>query len=174
MPEIIESYGLFWDAADVAWDIGGNKRALLGAPAWQKKAVPINFATQVGIYVLYSGHKMIYVGQVGSGRATLFGRLRRHRHDRLARRWDRFSWFGLRVVKDNGTLGTVRSIKRSQLNTILNQMEAILVAAAEPVLNKQGGRFGRRHRYVQIWDERLGPTESEMIQEIYDHLKGQE
>lgn len=170
MAEIIETYGLFWDATNVAWDIGGNKRAIWGTPAWQKRAEPVNFATQVGIYVLFSGHKMIYVGQVGSGRATLFGRLRRHRHDHLSGRWDRFSWFGLRAVKDNGTLGTIRKIKRSQHSAILNQMEAVLVAAAEPVLNKQGGRFGRRRRYVQIRDERLGPSESEMIQAIHDHL----
>ena len=174
MAEIIEAYGLFWDAANVSWGKGGSSGALWGVPAWQKNAEPINFARQSGIYVLYAGHRMIYVGQVGSGRAKLFGRLRRHHLDSLAGRWDHFSWFGLRSVKGSGILGSERKIKRAQLTTILDQMEAVLIAAAEPVLNKQGGKFGKWHRYVQVRDEHLGPTESEMIQEIYDYLQEEE
>jgi hypothetical protein len=174
MAEIIEAYGLFWDAANVDWGKGGNAKALWGIPAWQKNAEPINFASQVGIYVLYEGHQMIYVGQVGSGRATLFGRLRRHHHDAIAGRWDRFSWFGLCSVRADGNLGNPKKIERATLATILNKMEAVLIAAAEPVLNKQGGKFGKFRRYVQVRDEDLGPTESEMIQAIYDGLQKQE
>jgi len=173
MAEIIEAYGLFWEAADVDWSKGGNARVLWGRPAWQKTAVPFDFASQVGIYVLYAGHKMIYVGQVGSGHATLYGRLRRHRHDSLAGRWDHFSWFGLLRVMGNGKLVTAKKKKSAPLTTILNQMEAVLIASAEPVLNKQGGKFGKRRRYLQVRDEDLGPTESEMIRDIYDCVQKQ-
>lgn len=53
-------------------------------------------------------------------------------------------------------------------------MEAILIASAEPVLNKKGGSFGPRRRYVQARDEGLGLTESEMIREIYNRQQEQE
>ena len=54
-------------------------------------------------------------------------------------------------------------------------MEAILIAAAEPSLNKKGGSFGRRRRYMQFRDEDLGSTQSEMIKVIYYyHLKEQD
>lgn len=171
MAEIIEAYGLFWDASDVDWAKASASANLLGIPAWQKKADPINFAKQSGIYVLYDGHKIIYVGQVGSGKVKLYGRLRGHRHDSLAGRWDHFSWFGLRKVTGAGKLGNEKKIKAAQLTTILNQMEAILIAAAEPTLNKQGGRFGPQRRYKQKRDKILGPTECEMIQKIYGHLQ---
>jgi len=116
---------------------------------------------------------MIYVGQVGSGRATLYGRLRRHRHDSLAGRWDHFSWFGLLRVMGNGKLVKAKKKKSAPLTTILNQMEAVLIASSEPVLNKQGGKFGKQRRYMQVRDEDLGPTESEMIRKIHDYVQKQ-
>ena len=85
---------------------------------------------------------MIYVGQPGSGNQRLFGRLKRHRRDALAGRWDHFSWFGLRRVKANGELSTEKLKATATIATALNHMEAVLISAAEPSLNKQGGRYG--------------------------------
>lgn len=50
----------------------------------------------------------------------------------------------------------------------------MLIAAAEPSLNKQSGKFGRGRRYLQARDERLGPTQEEMIQAIYESLPDEE
>lgn len=57
----------------------------------------------------------------------------------------------------------------------LNHIEAVLIASAEPSLNKQGGRFGKSaKRYLQIRDGRLGPTESEMLRELWKRRDGTE
>lgn len=102
MSGIIQCYGLFWREEDVFWGAGRTRGQLLGVPARLRTATPTDFRQQVGIYVLYSGHQMIYVGQTGSGKRKLFSRLKAHRRDSLADRWDRFSWFGLRRP---GTIG---------------------------------------------------------------------
>jgi len=171
MTDIITTYGLFWRSEDVYWGAGSNRGSLLGVPAHARKAEVIDFRDQAGLYVLYAGHDLIYVGQAGSGKATLFSRLKKHRKDQLTDRWDRFSWFGLRRVLKNGALGKLNARARSTAATTLNQIEAVLIATAEPALNRQGGRFGKRRRYLQVRDERLGPTEREMIQKLYDDLE---
>ncbi|WP_206678263.1 hypothetical protein, partial [Salmonella enterica] len=68
-----------------------------------KAAKPVNFADRVGVYILYSGERVIYVGRITEPR--LGPRLWDHMCDRLAGRWDRFSWFGVRTADDDGTLG---------------------------------------------------------------------
>jgi len=71
MADIIETYGLFWRDEDVYWGAGSNRGTLLGVPAHRRSAEPVDFHDQAGLYVLYSGHDLICVGQAGSGRATL-------------------------------------------------------------------------------------------------------
>ena len=128
---------------------------------------------QIGIYVLYSGHQIIYVGQTGAGNSRLFSRLKRHRSDHLAGRWDKFSWFGLLRLLKGGGLSTESLRTTSSLRVSLNHIEAVLLAAAEPALNKQGGRFGKQaKKFLQYRDATtLGKTESEMIQEIWKSLQ---
>ena len=44
---------------------------------------------------------------------------------------------------------------------------AVLIAAAEPPLNRQGGTFGRGvGRYLQVRDERLGLSEEQMLRRL--------
>ena len=172
MADVIQSYGLFWREADVYWGAGSQKGQLLGVPAKQLTSGPIDFREQIGVYVLYDGHQMVYVGQSGSKDRRLLSRLRRHRKDALAGRWDAFSWFGMRGVLKNGSLSNVNQKAGSPLAKSLDLMEAILIAAAEPALNRQGGRFGKNAvRYIQQRDERLGRTQEQMIQELWDKLE---
>jgi len=167
MAGIIQCYGLFWRKDCVYWN-ASSKARLLGVPARAKTAVPTDFHEQVGIYVLYEGHQMIYVGQTGSGKRKLFSRLKAHTRDVLANRWDHFSWFGLRRPISNGNLSTEKLRTSAGMATALNHIEAVLISAAEPALNKQGGRFGKNaKRFLQIRDDRLGPTESEMIRQLW-------
>ena len=168
MAGIIQAYGLFWSADNVFWGKGSQPGALWGVPARARSSAPVDFRDQIGIYVLYEGHRMIYVGQTGSKNQRLFGRLKRHRKDVLAGRWDHFSWFGLRRVKRNGQLSIDKHKAGATVATALNHIEAVLISAAEPTLNRQGGRFGRdAKRYLQVRDDRLGLTEAEMIQELW-------
>jgi len=170
MNGIIQAYGLFWRLEDVFWGAGGQAGKLLGVPKGARSSEPMDFRTQAGIYVLYSGHEMVYVGQAGSGKAMLFNRLKAHRKDQLAGRWNKFSWFGLRRVLASGKLGPVNKKAKSSFDMALDQIEAVMIASAEPALNRQGGRFGRGRQFLQVRDENLGPTYQAMIKFVYDQL----
>lgn len=168
---IIRSFGLFWKAEHVFWGKGSQPGALLGVPASGRRSKPVDLRRQVGIYVLYSGHQMIYVGQTGAGNQKLFSRLKQHRKDMLAGRWDTFSWFGLLYTLSNGKLSTVNQRAGAPLAIALNHMEAILIATAEPQLNRQGGRFGKGvTRYLQYRDKKLGLTDQQLIREIWKKI----
>lgn len=130
---------------------------------------PINFRGQIGIYALYADYDLVYVGQAGVGNQTLFSRIKQHRKNDLAERWNRFSWFGVLRVLNNGNLANRTDALHPELSDVLNHIEAILIHAAEPPMNGQGGRFGDNvTRYKQVRDERLGPSTHEMIKALYN------
>ena len=150
------------------WGTGGNAGSLLGLPAHNVTSEAIDFRDQSGVYVLYSGFHMIYVGQAGVGNQKLFNRLKQHTRDALADRWDRFSWFGIRRVLANNGLSAESEAKHTDLANVLNHIEAILIHAAEPQHNRQGGKFGDKvTQYLQYRDyENLGQTTDEKIDEL--------
>lgn len=161
---LISSVGFFWRKDHVFWGAGSSPGKLLGVPAKNVTAGPIDFREQSEIYVLYSEYKPIYVGQCGLGNPKLLKRLKQHRIDDLAERWDRFSWFGIRRVKQNGELSAEISAVHPSIASVLNHVEGVLIHAMEPPMNGQRGRFGSRViRYVQKRDERLGPETEELL-----------
>ena len=166
---LIQNYGLFWKESDVFWGSGGGKAGrLLGVPAGSTTAEPTDFREQSGVYVLYADYDMVYVGQAGVGKQKLFDRLKQHRRDALAERWNRFSWFGIRRVLTGGQLGAESEKKHPTLDVILNHIEAILIHSAEPKQSRQSGRFGEKvKQFLQLRDGAyLGPTQEEMIYDI--------
>jgi len=166
---MIQSIGLFWRPDHVYWGAGSNSGKLLGIPANCRSDNPTDFREQAGIYVLYSEFRPIYVGQTGSGSQKLLVRLRQHRSDDLAERWDRFSWFGLRRVLGNNQLSRENRAAHPEIALVLNHIEAILIHAIEPPLNRQGGRFGESvTRFLQVRDERLGKSVEDMVKEVYE------
>lgn len=168
---MIQTIGLFWRPDQIFWGAGSQPGKLLGVPASSTTSPPIDFREQSGIYVLYSEFHPIYVGQAGSGNQKLFARLKQHRTDDLSERWDRFSWFGLRRVLGNGDLSKENQAAHPDISVVLNHMEAVLIHAMEPAHNRQGGRFGAQvERYLQIRDDRLGPTPEEMIRDLWRAL----
>ena len=86
--EIISSFGMFWRRDAIEWMATPK---ILGMQ--QIGAQPVDFNRQVGIYLLYDGREVIYVGRATD--RPLGRRLYEHTADRLSTRWDRFSWFGL-------------------------------------------------------------------------------
>ncbi|MEM7312590.1 MAG: GIY-YIG nuclease family protein [Planctomycetota bacterium] len=173
---IIQSYGLFWSVDDVYWGKGSQAGSLLGVPARARTSEPCDFRQQVGIYVLYWDFDLVYVGQTGAKNQKLFRRLRKHRRDELAGRWNRFSWFGLRRVLSNGNLSSEKLRAGASLGTALDHIEAVMIAATEPTLNRQGGRFGKEkgiYKYLQCRDPRLGPTDDQMLRDVWSHLSGE-
>jgi hypothetical protein len=146
---VIKNYGLMWRRDSVFWGRGSNKGVLQG----RRSRKIVDFREQVGVYVLYDeARRPIYVGQAGQ-RHGLFNRLKNHRSDSLAHRWQYFGWFGLLTVNKTGKLsGWNAPSKRvsGTMRSTLNEIEGVLIAATEPPFNKQGARFQGIARYRQV------------------------
>lgn len=149
---LIQNYGLFWRLDQVYWGRQRDPGRLLGRRAKKAKSNKVDFRHQRGVYVLYDDNfKIVYLGQAGGrNRGTLFKRLRKHKRDHLAQRWSRFSWFGIcPVVGDR--LDERYTPASPSIEGVLNHIEGILLAAAEPPLNLQRGRFGDDvERFLQV------------------------
>lgn len=147
---VIKNYGLMWYRDKVFWGRARHTGLLQG----RRSHRIIDFRDQIGVYVLYDeARHPIYVGQAGQGNARLFRRLRSHRRDSLAPRWHYFSWFGLLSVNKTGRLSGHDNKSKHVSGTIqstLNEIEGVLIAATEPPFNKQGARFRGIHRYRQV------------------------
>jgi hypothetical protein len=170
---LINTVGLFWRTDRVFWGRPKVAGRLLGVPSGNKKGPPVDFREQAGIYVLYFNYEIVYVGQTGKNDQSLFVRLRQHRVDDLAERWNQFSWFGVRRVLNGGTLSKKTAQFHPSLGTALDHIEAVLIHAADPPRNGQDGRFGSAvTRYLQVRDPELGATDAEMLRSIADKLNG--
>jgi len=164
---VIKNYGLMWRRDGVFWNTTSKYAEVYGRSQWRE----INFATQIGVYVLYDENRRpIYVGQAGQGNARLFSRLHSHTRDHLAPRWRYFSWFGLLTVNKNGSLsawdGPDKQV-RGTIRSTLDEIEGVLIAATEPPYNKQGARFKGITRYRQILDP---DAEHVSMRQLYDTL----
>jgi hypothetical protein len=168
---LIQNYGLFWRRALIHFGAGKNAGHLKGKPVGAKRDDPVDFRDQQGVYCLYDdGFRVVYVGQAGGKNdQRLFDRLKQHREDFVSDRWTKFSWFGIRRVLGNGDLQVEKATAHPDIGDVLNHIEAILIAAAEPVHNRQGGRFGESvEQYLQYRDvDNVGPETTEMIRGLW-------
>ncbi|MGK7222788.1 hypothetical protein ACSNO4_08325 [Kocuria flava] len=147
-PGLVTSFGMFWRRDQVDWS-KGNRSRILGHQAGNEKE--INFAGQIGVYLLHDGARTVYVGRVSKPRMGL--RLFEHTKDRLSGRWDRFSWFGLRPVLSKGVLGDPGATFGTDL--VVATMEAILIEGLEPPQNRRQGDGMTGQEYQQSVDEQL-------------------
>lgn len=137
---IITSFGMFWRRDAIEW---ASMPKLLGMQ--QIGATPVNFAEQIGIYLLYDGREVIYVGRTTD--RPLGKRLYEHTVDRLSVRWDRFSWFGLLPVSEEGKLGKLPAA--FDADKLIPAFEAVLIEALEPRQNRKRGDDLSAVEYVQ-------------------------
>lgn len=158
----LNAFGMFWRREEVDWEQRGQ--TLLGAQL--KAAQPINFADQVGVYILYSGDRVTYVGRVTEPR--LGPRLWDHTRDRLTGRWDRFSWFGVRAVADDGSLGHVPAGNFS-VEMLVATMEALLIEGLEPPQNRRRGDGFNATEFIQTTDPQV---ERRRAQQFFQRLTG--
>jgi len=128
---IITSFGMFWRRNAIQWS---STPRLLGVQQLGS-SIAVDFNKQLGIYLLYDGREVIYIGRTTD--RPLGRRLYEHTLDRLAVRWDRFSWFGLLPVLENGQLGDFPSDYEAA--KIIPALEAILIEALEPRQNRKRG-----------------------------------
>ncbi len=145
--KIIKTYGMYWARDVVNWNL---KPKLLGVQNYGAKTV--NFSEIRGIYLLYDNREVIYIGQaVDQG---ILKRLVVHTKDRLAGRWNRFSWFGFDTVKADGALSMSPITVKLNLNDLANTLEGVLIEGLEPRQNRKAGNmFG--DEYLQVVDKKL-------------------
>lgn len=141
----LKAFGMFWQREQVVWS--GRPR-LLGRQTLG--ASNVNFAAQVGVYLLHDRDRVIYVGRATD---TMFTRLKFHTVDRLSGRWDRFSWFGLRDVAADGSLST--SSASWSPSVIIETLEALLIESLEPPLNRKRGDNFSGAEYIQVLDPEI-------------------
>ena len=141
--EIVTSFGMFWRRDAIEWN---SSPKLLGMQ--QLGATPVDFGKQLGIYLLYDRREVIYIGR--STDRPLGRRLSEHITDRLAARWDRFSWFGLLPVSDTGVLGDLP--RHYEGAKVIPALEAILIEALEPRQNRKRGDDLAAVEYIQHED----------------------
>ena len=144
---IIRAFGMFWRRDKVDWVI---KPMLKGQQ--QEGADSVNFADQIGVYLLHDGREVVYVGRTTE--KHLGTRLSEHTRDRLNGRWDRFSWFGLLGVTETGELAQDRSVG-STYEDIIVTLEALLIEGLEPRQNRRRGDAFRAVEYLQVPDPEL-------------------
>jgi hypothetical protein len=156
--EIIQAFGMFWKRSDVLWR---RTPKLLGIESLG--ADPVDFSEQRGIYLLYDGREVVYVGR--STDRPLGRRLYEHTIDRLSGRWDRFSWFGFRPVSETGLLGEIREMYNSEL--IISMLEAVLIEAIEPRQNRRRGDDLEGVEYLQARDPEI---EKKRLKTMIDKL----
>jgi hypothetical protein len=179
---IITCYGQFWDRALVNWrGVQGRQREhpKLGGKLGSKL---VDMADQIGIYVLYDErYEPVYAGQVGRpksknhsagvGGNTLFARLKAHADGEIGGRWRFFSWYGLKRINKDGRLRAV-TVRQVKVKTIIDALEAAMVASFEPRLNSQSGNLKSAKLVKQEPDpETLSNTLETRLDRIEQGLK---
>jgi hypothetical protein len=144
--DIVSSFGMFWRRGAIQW---GPTPRLLGMQ--QIGATSVDFSKQLGIYLLYDGREVIYIGRTTD--RPLGRRLYEHTLDRMAARWDRFSWFGLLPVSDAGKLGPLPVTYDAA--KMIPALEAILIEALEPRQNRKRGDDLSAVEYLQHEDPEI-------------------
>lgn len=134
---------MFWRREAIEWV---STPRLLGMQ--QIGATAVDFTRQLGIYLLYDGREVIYVGRTTD--RPLGRRLYEHTIDRLSARWDRFSWFGLLPVSESGSLGQLPAT--FDATKMIPALEAILIEALEPRQNRKRGDDLAAVEYLQQED----------------------
>lgn len=154
--EVISSFGMFWRREAIEWT---TTPRLLGTQ--QIGAASVDFSQQKGIYLLYDGREVIYVGRATE--RPLGRRLYEHTLDRLSSRWDRFSWFGVLPVSETGSLGILPDTFTA--SRLLPALEAILIEALEPRQNRKRGDDLSAVEYIQKDDPEIQKKKTKQIME---------
>jgi hypothetical protein len=147
---IIHSFGMYWQRDLIVWR---NEPRLYGKQ--QAASKPVDFGKQKGIYILYDHHTVVYVGR--SIERPLSKRLHEHTVDRLGSRWNRFSWFGLLDVTQQGNLR--ETAIDASLAVLVATLEALLIEALEPPQNRKRGDDFSAVEYIQDIDPELKERE---------------
>ncbi len=164
---IIHSIGMYWQRNLVVWR---NDPRMFGKQ--QALAKPVDFGKQKGIYILYDHHTVVYVGRAID--RPLGKRLYEHTIDRLASRWNRFSWFGLLDVTQEGNAPEPDFERLGwSLASLVATLEALLIEALEPPQNRKRGDDFTAIEYIQDVDPELREREIQnTLRSIEEKMRG--
>jgi hypothetical protein len=161
---IIHSFGMYWQRDLVVWR---NDPKMYGKQ--QALSKPVDFGKQKGIYILYDHHTVVYVGR--SIDRPLGKRIYEHTIDRLGSRWNRFSWFGLLDVTQEGNLR--ETALNTSLASLVGTLEALLIEALEPPQNRRRGDDFSAIEYIQDIDPELKEREIQnTLRSIEQKMRG--
>ena len=76
-------------------------------------------------------------------------------HDRLSGRWDRFSWFGVYPVNEDGSLRTSISVAHVNVDALIATIEAVLIEGLEPRQNRKRGDDFQAVEFLQVEDPEI-------------------
>jgi len=162
---LVNAFGMFWVRDKVSWE---TEPQILGQ--LQTGSTLVNFAGQRGVYLLHDSQGVVYVGRATD--QNLGRRLQQHTSDRLTGRWDRFSWFGVYPVKENGTLKDSPTFKDVSINIVIATMEAVLIEGLEPRQNRKRGDDFQAIEFVQVEDPKLEENRKvAVLKELTDGLR---
>lgn len=138
----VAAYGLHWERDKVDW----SARRLYGwdsvnvNPVGNYDDFAVDFANQQGVYLLHNWDAVVYVGRTTAKNNGLFQRLQAHHNSPAwAAKWERFSWFGMRRVNDEGELSDGPENAPKQVVAAL--MEAVLIETLRPAFNNRKGDY---------------------------------
>jgi hypothetical protein len=141
---VVKAFGMYWQRQLVDWS---NSPKLLGEQS--RGAKQVDFCSQLGVYLLHDRERTVYVGRTTD--QPLGRRLYQHTYDRLNGRWNRFSWFGLLPVRQDGTFVTEHSELPEQKD-LVTTLESVLIEIIEPPQNRKRGDNIRAVEYLQSED----------------------
>lgn len=127
----------------------------------------IDFWEARGIYVLHDNFKAIYVGKAFG--SSIGERLRDHLSDRLAGRWDMFSWFSISAIRKTQRDVSQPAQRQVKPETVVDTMEALAILVANPTLNRKREALPKAVGAEQV-DSPNPQTIRHYLQEILDKL----
>ena len=143
--EIVTAFGIYWRRDLVKWQTVPH---LYGRQ--QQGAEKVDFGEQRGVYLLYDGREAIYVGRTTD--QPLGQRLNQHTFDRLGGPWDRFSWFGILPLTEDGELQAAPDLSHIAADDLIATMEALLIEGLEPRQNRKKGDGFMAVEFLQAED----------------------
>lgn len=158
-----------------------NGRGRLGDE--QRKKQTLNFWDVPGIYVLYRGDTVVYVGKSEDG--GIGARLKQHyQFDHLVGRWDTFSWVSPTPIVEEFPGGDeTRPAERIKLGTVpkdlasiplpqwLAEIEALSILLARPYDNRQVPDLSKDlWWFTQLRSDHARLTQEQMVAAIYKRM----
>jgi hypothetical protein len=156
---LVNAFGMYWRREFAVW----TPPRLLGQQ--QPGSTPVDFTQQRGVYLLHDRREVVYVGRTTD--QGLGDRLKQHTINRLNGRWDRFSWFGVYPVSEDGNVVTDAALAFS-LDNLIATMEALLIEGLEPPQNRKRGDGFSAVEFLQVPDPDLIKKQQE---QLLDQLK---